>query len=89
MPCRILKPDPELSPKSLSSFQMPQFSETIATIPMRSDSVRFDHVPHTVRSDAKLYDNVPGVFDAVQYGTPCSQDFVLRNFFLRTRIKNL
>ena len=33
-------------------------------------------VPRTVRYNTKLYDIVPGVFDAVQYGTPCNQDFV-------------
>jgi len=34
-------------------------------------------VPRTVRSDTKLFDIVSGVFDAVQYGTPCIQDSAL------------
>ena len=29
-----------------------------------------------MRSNTELYDIVLGVFDAVQYGTPCYQDFV-------------
>jgi len=48
--------DPELSPKSLLSFQMPQFLETVAIVPMRSQLVRFDTIPRTVRSDTKLHE---------------------------------
>ena len=65
--------DPEISPNSLSSPQMPPFSETIVTVPIRANTVRFSTVPRTVRSDTELYDIVPC------YGT-C---------FIRTRIKNL
>ena len=55
---------------------MPQFSETTVTIPIRSDTVRFSTVARTVRSDTKMYDNVPGVFNIVQYGTQCNQDYI-------------
>ena len=55
---------------------MPPFSETLFKVPIRSDTVRFITVPRIVRSDTKLYDSVPGVFNTVQYGTPCNQDFV-------------
>jgi len=55
---------------------MPQCSETIITVPIRSVTVRFGTVPRTSRSDTKMYDIVPGVFNTVQYGTPCNQDFV-------------
>jgi hypothetical protein len=68
-------PDPEISPNSLSSPQMLPSSETSITITIRSDTVRFGTVPRTVRSDTKLYDTVLGVFNAVQYGTSCNQDF--------------
>ncbi len=68
--------DPEISPNPLSSPQMPPFSETLVIEPMRSNTVRFSTVPRTVRSDTKLYNTVPNVFDAVQYGTPCNPDFV-------------
>ena len=61
MPC----PDPEISPNSLSSPQMPPFSETIVTLPIRLDTVRFSTVTRTIRSDTELYDTVLGVFDAV------------------------
>ena len=55
---------------------MPPFSETIVTIPIRSNTVRFNTVPRNVRSDRELYNIVPSVFNAVQYGTPYNQDFV-------------
>ena len=55
---------------------MPPFSETVVTVPIRPDTVRFSTVTRTVRSDIKLYDTVPGVFNAVQYGTPYNQDYV-------------
>ena len=79
-----------MSPKSLSSPQMPQFLETIVTIPIRSDMVRISTVPRIVRSPVEMYDIVPGVFNTIQYGTPCNQDFVPITvpFFIRIRIKN-
>ena len=70
--------DPEIL-NSLSFCQMPLFRETVVTVPIRADTVRFDIVPRTIvtiRSDTRLYDTVLGVFHAVQYGTPCKQDFV-------------
>jgi hypothetical protein len=69
-------PDPEISPNPLSSPQMPPFSEKIVTVPIRSDTVRFDTVPRTIRSDIELYNIVPSVFDAVQYGMNINPDFV-------------
>jgi hypothetical protein len=68
--------DPEISPNSLSSSQMPPFSETIVAVPIRSYTVRLSTVTRTVRSDTELYDTVLGVLNAVQYGTPCNQDYV-------------
>ena len=56
---------------------MPLCLETVVTVPVSSDTVRFNTVPRIVRSDTKLYDTVLGVFNAVHYGTPCTQDFVL------------
>ena len=64
-------PDQEISPNTLSS------SETIVTVSLRTYTVRFIIVPRTVRFDTELYDIVPSVFDVVQYGTPCNQDYVL------------
>ena len=55
---------------------MPQFSEKIVTVPICLDTIRFSTVPRTLRSDTKMYDDVLGVFNTVQYGTPCNQDFV-------------
>ena len=55
---------------------MSPFSENVVTILIRSDTVRFSTVPRTVRSDTQLYDIVPGVFNTVQYGTPCNQNCV-------------
>jgi hypothetical protein len=55
---------------------MPLFLETLVTVPVRSNTVRFGTVPRTVRSDIEMYDIVPCVFDGVQYGTPCIQDCV-------------
>ena len=69
-------PDPEISPNLLSSPQIPPFSETVVTLPIRLDTVRFSTVRCIVRSDTELYNNVLGVFYAVQYGTPCNPDFV-------------
>ena len=70
---------------------MPQFPETLVTVPIRSDTVRFSIVTRNVRSDTELYDIVLGVFNTIQYGTPCNQDFVPITvpFFIRIRIKNL
>ena len=51
-------------------------SETIVTVPIRVDTVRFSTVLGIVRSDTKMYDNLPSMFDAVQYGTPCNQDSI-------------
>jgi hypothetical protein len=74
--------DSEISPNPLSAPQMPPFSETSVTIPIRSDMVRFGTVPRTIRSDIELYNTVPGVFDAVHYGTPCNPDlYLLRHLF--------
>ena len=55
---------------------MTPFSETLASEPIRSDTARLSTVPRIVRSDKELYDTVPGVFNTVQYGTPCNQDSV-------------
>jgi len=55
---------------------MPPFSETSVTVPIYPDTVQFGTAPCTVRSDIELYNIVLGVFDAVQYGTPCNPDFV-------------
>jgi hypothetical protein len=55
---------------------MPQFSETLVTTTICSDTVRFNTVPRIVRSDTKMYDNVPGVFNTVLHGTPCNQNYV-------------
>ena len=55
---------------------MPQFPETLFTVAIRSDTVRFNAVQHTVRSPTDRYDNVPSVFSTVQYGTPCNQNSV-------------
>ena len=55
---------------------MPQFLETVVTVPIRSDTVRFITVPRTVRSHKEMYDIVPSVFNTVHYGTPCDQDYV-------------
>ena len=53
---------------------MPQFLEAVVTVPIRLDKVRFSTVQRTVRSPTEMYDTVPGVFNTVQYGTPCNQD---------------
>ena len=55
---------------------MPTTLEGIVTVPIRSNMVRFSSVPHIVRSNTEMYGTVPSVFDAIQYGTPCNQDFV-------------
>ena len=55
---------------------MSPFSETVVTIPIRLDTARFNIVPRIVRSDNELYNILSGVFDAVQYVTPCNLDFV-------------
>ena len=70
--CTSRSPDPEISPNSLPSSQMPPFSERVVTIPIRSDTVRFSTVTRIVRSDTELYDTVLGVLNALQYGTPCN-----------------
>jgi hypothetical protein len=69
---------------------MPQVSETVVTIPIRSDFVRYDSVSSDVRSDVVLYDNVPHQecamfiqiistqvpYRTVYYGTTCNPNFV-------------
>ena len=62
---------------------MPQVSETVVTVPIRSFSARCDTESRVVRSDIVLHDIVPGVRNVhtkrkgtVQYGTSCYQDFV-------------
>ena len=70
------KPDKEISPNSLSISQIPLFSKTIVTVHVPTDTVRISTVSCDVRSNTKLYDTIPSVFDAVQYETPCNQHFV-------------
>jgi hypothetical protein len=55
---------------------MPPSLETVVILPIRLDTVRFSTVTRIVRSDTELYDVVSGVVNAVQYGTPCNQDYV-------------
>ena len=69
---------------------MPQVSETIVTVPIRSDLVRYDSVSSDVRSDTMLYDNVPYLecamfiqiistqvpYRTVHYGTACNPNCV-------------
>ena len=71
----------------MSSSQIPQISEIVVIVPIRSDTIRVSTVPRTilspsitvpniVRSPTEMYDIVPNVFNTVQYGTPCNTNCV-------------